>query len=219
HYINVIGTNVEDALDSYDTHQAKFEQLLRENEDDRASLLRSAFTPGNSDFSGHLPQLITSNRELWKLYYTGFTNLLVSRRISPYSVYGPTYVTIPPGLPTCSFIWDAMLTSLSFSLLDPQVLRSLLETWLTQGMHDALATDYLTGKGVGPWYGVNDMAILRCAHDYLRVTGDQAWLDKIVDGKPVLDHLVDHALYWKQLDKRGQGLADYGNMDNLLEVV
>lgn len=219
HYINVIGTNVEDALDSYDSHQAKFEQLLRENEDDRASLLRSAFTPGNSDFSGHLPQLITSNRELWKLYYTGFTNLLVSRRISPYSVYGPTYVTIPPGLPTCSFIWDAMLTSLSFSLLDPQVLRSLLETWLTQDMHHALATDYLTGKGVGPWYGVNDMAILRCAHDYIRVTGDQAWLDKNVDGKPVLDHLLDHALYWKRLDKRGQGLADYGNMDNLLEVV
>lgn len=219
HYINVIGTNAEAALDLYDLEQARFEQLLQENEDERASLIRSAYTPGNSDFSGHLPQLITSNREVWKLYHTGFTSLLISRRITPYSVCGPTYVTIPPVLPTCSFIWDAMLTSLSLSLLDPQVLRGMLENWLIQDMHHALATDYLTGKGVGPWYGVNDMAILRCAHDYLRVTGDFAWLDKTVDGKPVLNHLIDHALYWKTLVKSSNGLGDYGNMDNLLEVV
>ena len=219
HYINVIGEGVEATLNLYDLQQAKFERLLKENEDDCTRLLRSAYTPGNSEFSGHLPQLITSNRELWKLYHTGFTNLLVNRRISPYSVYGPTYVTIPRSLPTCSFIWDAMLTSLSLSLLDPQVLRSLLETWLVQDMHQALATDYLTGKGVGPWYGVNDMGILRCANDYLRVTGDFAWLDKNIGGKPVIDHLVDHALYWKTLDKLGHGLGDYGYIYNLLEVV
>ena len=112
-----------------------------------------------------------------------------------------------------------MLTSLSLSLLDPQALRRLLENWLVQDMHQHLATDYLTGQGVGPWYAVNDMGILRCAHDYLRVTGDFAWLDKTIEGKTVLEHLVDHALYWKKLDKLGHGLADYGKIDNLLEVV
>ena len=30
---------------------------------------------------------------------------------------------------------------------------------------------------------------------------------------------MDHALYWKKLDKLGHGLADYGNLDDLLEVV
>jgi hypothetical protein len=118
-----------------------------------------------------------------------------------------------------SFIWDAMLTSLSLSLLDSQALQRLTENWFIQDMHRHKATDYLTGEGVGPWYGVNDMAILRCAHDYLRVTGDFAWLDKSIEGKASLDHLVDHALYWKKLDKLGHGLADYGNSDDLLEVV
>jgi len=219
HYLNVISEGREATLDLYDRQQANFEQLLKENEEHCTSLLRSAFTPGNSEFSGHLPQLITSNRELWKLYYTGFTNLLVNRRVSPDSVYGPTYVTIPHFGPTWTFIWDAMLTSLSLSLLDPQVLRSLLENWLVQDMHQHVATDYLTGKGVGPWYAVNDMGILRCAHDYLRVTGDLAWLDKTIEGKPAIEHLVDHAWYWKTLDKLGHGLADYGKLDNLLEVV
>jgi hypothetical protein len=218
-YLNVLGEDKEETLDAFDRHQADFEQLLKENEERFTSILRSAYTPDNSEFSGHLPQLVTRSHELWKLYHTGFTNLLVNRRISPDSVYGTTYVTIPRVCPTLSFIWDAMLTSLSLALLDPQVLRRLVENWLIQDMHGHLATDYLTGQGVGPWYAVNDMGILRCAHAYLRVTGDFAWLDKTIEGKTAIEHLVDHALYWKKLDKFGHGLADYGNLDDLLEVV
>jgi hypothetical protein len=219
HYLNLIGEDKDATLDAYDRQQADFEGLLKENEERFASILQSAFTPGNSEFSGHLPQLATRNRELWKLYYMGFASLLVSRRVTPDSVYGTTYVTIPRFCPTMSFIWDAMLTSLSLSLLDPQALQRLIENWFIQDMHGHKATDYLTGQGVGPWYGVNDMAILRCAYDYLRVTGDFAWLDKPIDGKPVLEHLVDHATYWKKLDKSGHGLGDYGKLDDLLEVV
>jgi len=218
-YLNLLGEERDATLNTYDQQQANFEGLLEENEARFSNVLRSAFTPGNSEFSGHLPQLATRNRELWKLYYAGFTNLLVNRRDSPESIYGPTYVTIPRACPTLSFIWDAMLTSLSLSLLDPQALRRLIDNWLVQDMHAHLATDYLTGQGVGPWYAVNDMGILRCAHGYLRVTGDFAWLDKTIEGKTVLQHLVDHALYWKKLDKFGHGLADYGNLDDLLEVV
>jgi hypothetical protein len=219
HYLNLIKEDKEATLDAYGRQQANFERLLKENEERFTSVLRSAFTPRNSEFSGHLPQLATRNRELWKLYHTGFTNLLINRRVSPDSLYGTPYVTIPRICPTLSFIWDAMLTSLSLSLLDPQALRRLIENWLAQDMHRHLATDYLTGQGVGPWYGVNDMGILRCAHDYLRVTGDMAWIDKSIEGKPALEHLVDHALSWKKLDKLGHGLADYGNLDDLLEVV
>ncbi len=219
HYLNVLGENKQAALESYERLQARFDDLLKENEEVFTDIVRAAFTPGNSLFSGHLPQLVTRDPALWKLYHTGFTNLLACRRVSPDSVYGPTYLTIPRVIPTLSFIWDAMLTSLSLSLLDPQALRSLLENWLIRDMHQHLASDYLTGQGVGPWYGVNDMGILRCAHDYLRVTGNFAWLDKRVESRPILDYLVDHALYWKKLDKHGHGLGDYGNLDDLLEVV
>ncbi len=122
-------------------------------------------------------------------------------------------------LPTLSFLWDYSLTSLSLALLDPRVLRRMLEVWLALEMHKSWATDYLTGQPTGPWYAINDAAILRCAHDYLRVTGDFAWLDKVIEGKPVVERLAGHAVYWKQLDRRGTGLADYGDMTNLLEVV
>ncbi len=220
HYVNAIESEKSAALNSYIEQQANFAALVANNEKSFASLIRAAFTPENSDFSGHLPQLVTDNEELWNLYHAGFRNLLFARRASPNSAYGTTYITLGGHvLPTLSFPWDTSLTSLSLALLDPLALRRLTENWLVQDMHQHLATDYLTGTAVGPWYAVNDMAILRCAENYLRVTGDFAWLDRKVAGRAVIDHLFDHAVYWKKLDHLGHGLGDYGKLENLLEVV
>lgn len=219
HYVNALGERADATLESYDRLQANFEELARRQEEACTNLLRAAFTPGNSEFSGHLPQLHTTNPALWKLYYNGFAGIIFCRRISPDSVYGPTYITLGRAIPTQSFIWDTMLTSLSLSLLDPTVLRSMVEVWLARNMDEHRSTDYLTGQAVWPWYGVNDLGILRCADNLLRVTGDFAWLDKAVQGKPVIEHLVDRALHWKKLVTGRNGLADYGDMGELLEVV
>jgi hypothetical protein len=219
-YANAIAGDKTEAIGCYDRVQAEFPALLQQNEDVFAGLVKAAFTPGNSEFSGHLPQLVTEDESLWNLYYRGFTNLLFARSVSPDSAYGATYITLGGRVnTTLSFPWDTSLTSLSLAMLDPEPLRRLIETWMTLDMHQHLATDYVSGQAVGYWYAVNDMAILRCAQNYLRVTGNFAWLNRTVDGKPVLEHLADHALYWKKLDHYGHGLADYGKIENLLEVV
>ncbi len=219
-YLNVIGAGRDETLEIYRSLQARFSELPGENERHFAGLLHSAFTPNNSEFSGYLPQLETRDPVLWKHYYTGVGCLLFSRRACPDAAYSPTYITVARIGTTISFIWDTMLTSLSLALLDPAPLRTLVEVWLRSDMHHHLATDYLSGKAVGvPGYAVNDMGMVRCADSYLRVTGDFAWLDKTLDGKPVIEHLVDHALYWKTLVHDQRGLADYGRYYNLLEVV
>jgi len=218
--IVALSENGHAALELYDRLQAKFNELEKENEADFTSLVRAAFTPKNSFFSGNLPRLVTNDESLWKLYHNGFANLLFARRVSPDSVYGATYLTLSGHvLPTLGFPWDTSLSSLALALLDPEPLRTLVEVWVTQGMHDHLATDYVTGEAVGPWYAVNDTAIVRCAWRYVCVTGDFAWLDKKVGDRTLLEHLEEHALYWKKLDHRGTGLGDYGTIENLLEVV
>src|SRR5262249_32378747 len=134
--------------------------------------------------------------------------------------YGTTYITLGGrGIPTLSFPWDTSLTSLSLALLDPEALRRLVENWFVEDMHQQLGTDYGSGEGVGAWYAVSDMAIVRCAQNYLRVTGDFRWLEKRFNDKTALEHLIDHATHWKELDKAGHGLGDYGKLENLLEVV
>jgi hypothetical protein len=208
------------ALDLYDVLQSSFDDLARENQTSFTGLVRSAFTPGNSEFSGNLPRLVTNNETLWKLYHNGFANLLFARRVSPDSVYGATYLTLSGHvLPTLSFPWDTSISSLALALLDPVPLRNLVEVWAKTGMHDHLATDYITGEAVGPWYAVNDTAIVRCAWRYLCVTGDFAWLDKRAGDRTVIEHLEDRALYWKKLDLHGHEMGDYGTIENLLEVV
>ena len=220
HYVNAIDQDRRTALAAYDSLQSNFSRIARDHEQSFNNLSKSAFTPGNSDFSGHLPQLETNDESLWNLYHAGFKNLLFARRVSPDSAYGTTYLTLGGKvIQTLSFPWDTSLTSLSLALLDPDALRRLVEAWFIADMHQHLATDYLTGQPMGPWYAVNDMAISRCAENFLRVTADFAWLDKRVGERTVLDHLIYHATYWKELDHNSHGLGDYGKLENNLEVV
>jgi hypothetical protein len=219
-YVNAIADTGEDANQIHDVLQASFADAEKANEEFYAGMLNALFTPENSYFSGHLPALHTDDETLWNLYFAGIRNLISARRHSPDSKYGAAYLTLGGHtLPTLSFPWDTSLTGLSLALLDPMALRNIVEVWFGQDMHQHLATDYVSGTAVGPWYAVNDMAIVRCARDYLRVTGDFDWLNHTVNGKPVLDHLSDHALYWEKLLHSNRGLADYGNIENLLEVV
>lgn len=219
HFVAALAPNAADAEALHDRLQTEFASLEQENEHHFERLLESAFIANNSSFSGHLPRLHTSSETLWNLYHNGIKNLLTARRSSSDSKYGSTLLTLSGHvLPTLSFPWDTSLTSLSLALLEPVPLRTLVEVWCGQDMHKHLATDYITGEAVGPWYAVNDMAIVRCAQDYLRVSGDFAWLDKQVAGKTILEHLLYHATYWKKLAGKN-GLADYGGIENLLEVV
>jgi hypothetical protein len=219
-YVNAIADTPEEANRIHDHLQANLAEAEKANEEFYAGMLDALFTPGNSFFSGYLPTLHTDDETLWNLYFAGIRNLISARRHSPDSKYGPAYLTLGGHtLPTLSFPWDTSLTGLTLALLDPAALRNIVEVWFVQDMHQHLATDYVSGTAVGPWYAVNDTAIVRCARDYLRVTGDFDWLEKSVGGGTVLDHLTDHALYWEKLIHTNRGLADYGNIENLLEVV
>ena len=220
HFVVALGESEEKASE-------KFSQLI--NNFDKASLqarqcwedkIKSAFIPNNSIFSGHLPTLHTKEEGLARLYYIAFMGSLCCRRSNPLSQYGTTYITLMPNhWTTASFLWDMMISATFYALLDPDVLRKMIEVWLTVDLNKYLATDYVTGKGLGYWYAVNNTAIVRLAYNYLRWTGDFLWLDKIVMEKPIIDHLEKHALMWHTLDKNGHGLADCGGILNLLECV
>jgi hypothetical protein len=60
-FVVAIAENGRAALDLYDQLQSSFDDLEKENETTFGSLVRSAFTPGNSEFSGNLPRLVTDN--------------------------------------------------------------------------------------------------------------------------------------------------------------
>jgi hypothetical protein len=219
-FVNALAERPDEARRNYDALVRNFDKAATEVRDEWNAELKAAFTPGNDRFSGYLPVLVTNDDAVRRLYHSAVMSALFFKRTTPHSVYGTTYVTLAPRYwETTTFLWDISLSAMLLSLLDPAILRRMIETWMQLDVYKHFGTEYLTGSGIGPWYSVNDFAMCRMAREYLRWTGDQAWLDKEVGGRKVLDRLVTYAEHWRELDTNKHGLADYGGVSNLLEAV
>ena len=219
-FVNSLGETAAGVQKEFDSIINNFDAVAKATTDEWNAQLKAAFTPGNKTFSGHVPTLVTSDENVKRIYHSAVMSALYFRRTTPHSVYGTTYVTLMPRYwETTTFLWDISLSAMLLSMLDPAILRRMMETWMELDVYKHFGTEFLTGAGVGPWYSVNDYAMSRMAKEYLRWTGDRAWLDKRVGGRKVIDNLFKYAEHWRELDTNKHGLADYGGVTNLLEAV
>ena len=113
---------------------------------------------------------------------------------------------------------DAMVHALS----DPEEMRGQILHWIGLDINEHFGTEWLTGGPAGNWYSVNQYAMVRLVNDYVTLTGDAAFLNEEVEvdgnASTVGDHVRQWAVEWR--NKRvGSALADYGEIDNLLECV
>ena len=183
-----------------------------------------AFTPGNHHFSGDLPALVTDNAALKRNYYMGILTMLELER-TQFPVHPRSFITSGERAPGTQFYWDASMQTTVWALLEPAGMKATLRRWLVQNPRseaviyltrtngfDAEVHDHITG------YAFNACTIFKTALDYLRVTGDTAFLDeKLEDGKTVLQRMDKMATDWKTLVHHDSPLADYGENRNLLE--
>ena len=227
YFISVIAKNRAEVCQIYDAVAADPDAEILKTEADWNAELQAIFTPGNSRYSGYLPTLFTDDKEILKLYLMGIMSVVYFKRDNPYSVYGRAYDTLMPRYwQTTTFLWDYHLSQLVHSLLDPGVMQKYLGHWMMMDMHHHFGSEYLTGRPVGPWYSVNDYAMLSMSNYLLRWNGRMNWLGKTVAAsdrkvsgpQKVLDHLQKHADSWNFFKSR-HGLADYGGINNLLECV
>lgn len=223
-YVNVIDSTVEAACAVYDRIAATIDASFGAARDEWNRELAAMFTPGNDRFSGHLPVLETENTDLRALYWNGALATVYFKRKLPHAVLDRVYTTLMPRYwPTLTWLWDFELGSTAFALLDPDVMRRQVEHWMGWDVQSFMATDWLTGRGVGHWYAVNDNAMSKLIRDYVRWSGDKTWLNHPVisaDGSPrtVMEAAVGYARAWRRRCTV-HGLADYGSMSNLLECV
>lgn len=218
-FITTLGADPDSALATYDEIAADPESVVAEAEQFWDAELKAVFTPGNDRYSGHLPELHTSDADIQRLYLTGVLGVIYFKRESPNSVFPRAYDTLMPAYwPTVNYLWDYSLSSIVHAMLDPVPMKTYLEHWMRSDIHASHSVSWLDGEGRGKWYSVNDYAMLRMSRDYIRFTGDKQWLSESVGERPVLDYAVEYARSWEAF-KTAQGLADYGGIDNLLECV
>jgi hypothetical protein len=203
----------EDSLDAAQAWESGAEQWKR--------VWEAAFTPGNGEFSGHLPHF---DGELARLYYMGVLSLLMTRRNIPRPTPRSSIATGgqciwseprepperayvwggPEGAPTTSFLWELEFQAPLLARLDPAVLRAQLEALMRVDLHRHWGIETISGAGAGMGYGVNPGAFLSCVADYVRVTGDREWARRHID-------------YLRSCARAE--LTDYGDCQNILECV
>jgi hypothetical protein len=183
-----------------------------------------AFTPGNPHFSGSLPVLVTDNDALKRNYYMGAVTMLELER-TQFPVHPRSFITSGERAPGTQFYWDASMQSTVWALLEPAGMKVTLRRWLTQNARSGLYIDLTRTNGYDAkvydritGYAFNACTIFKTTLDYLRVTGDLAFLDeKLEDGRTVLERMDEMATDWKTLVRPDNPLADYGENNNLLE--
>ncbi|WP_208617650.1 hypothetical protein [Microbacterium oxydans] len=218
-YVQAVGISAADAARTYDAVIADVPGAIAAAEEFWNRQLHAAFDPDDGEFSGALPVLETASAPLRRLYWWAVLGVIWFRRDFAGNVLGRSYDTLMPNYwGTTTFIWDYSLSSVSHALLDPAEMRNQVRHWISLDIHSHFGTSSLTGGPVGRWYSVNDYAMTRLVHDYVRFTGDTAFLDEIVGDQTVAESVRQWAMAWKKL-RAGTALADYGEIDNLLECV
>ena len=180
---------------------------------------QDVFTPNNTLFSGSLPVLATEDSEISALWYQSAISILSTMRTN--FAFPRVYATVGPDEgTTVVYAWDTSLWSGLLVLLDPDFLKEQVSLFLKQGVYNGYAVDYISEKLVGPWYSANDLAIFTTMLRYVNMTGDYAYLSNSVgNGSTNLRELEACASHWLDLEDKQYGLADYGDLSNLLEEV
>jgi hypothetical protein len=117
------------------------------------------------------------------------------------------------------YAWDVQYAALTLSFLDPSALRAVIKALPAAPLTEHYSIEPLHGRGVGTFYTYNPYVFTSTVDQYLRTTGDWSVLTEHASWKTILDWLVLLAEWGeKDRDPDGDGLLDYGNDSNLLEL-
>lgn len=228
HYLMSIGddkarieSNITDWSENFEANFAGIEESWNQKWEE-------IFLPDNSLISGTFPILETDDKIARKVYYTGpLTMLYLTHTNLPQ--HDKVFLTGGPRWgASITFFWDITEWSTLWATVDPEMAKEHLSSWIKIDPSKYYGQDNFGGKGVGNGYSANYWALFQMIRAYLTISGDYEFLDEVIDGKTVLEHLDHYATNWKRISIHGQKgaesdiykLADFGDDEwNLLECV
>ncbi|MFY0628478.1 MAG: hypothetical protein JXR07_19430 [Reichenbachiella sp.] len=218
-YVMSFGSDSDKVAKSANVWSENFEASFADIKSQWEQKWEALFTPANSFVSGNFPVLETNEPKVNRVYYMSaltmlyltHTNFPVMKRVV--LTGGPRWGA------SIMFYWDTTSWRTIGATTDPEMMKENLRGWLTIDINKYYGRDYLGGKGVGNGYVANYWAIFQMLHEYLVVSGDYAFLEEVIEGRTILEHMHFMAYNWQNLSKEGQEgfegdiykLADFGD--------
>jgi hypothetical protein len=165
--------------------------------------------------SEKLPRISTSDKPLDDLYYRCLLSVLDTRWVRENFTPNPFYAV---GTWVFTIAWDTSYASELLAMLDPEGLREGFLNFIRSGL---LKSTYIpwNGKAGEFAYAQDPFAKMRILEDYLRQTGDFAFLDRVENGATVYEWMKRMGREIMKEHGRPDGLLDFGsNSNNLLEM-
>ncbi|NLG14148.1 MAG: hypothetical protein GX561_08090 [Lentisphaerae bacterium] len=149
-----------------------------------------------------MPSFESDNRALEKLYYRSLLHLLLNEWDVPEFLLHPYYATgaINGGC-LCCYLWNYGEPYKLWSILNPQSVQDHLKTFLKLDLGNCYAFFPEDGSPNGPCYPVNQEKVIFLAHAYVMNTGDVSFLHEQLNGKIIIQHLIDQAMMHDDLNQ------------------
>jgi hypothetical protein len=171
-----------------------------------------------ADLFSKIPRLSASNKALEQFYNRSLLHFLLNRWEVPEFRLHPFYGTgAVLGGTLANYLWDFGEPWELFPLYDPASTKSHIKTFLSIDLAAHFSFDPMTGKGLGPFYPVNQEKIIGLIYFYVLNTGDTGFLNERVNGKTILEWAIANATWGDDLSKP-VALIDYGNGNHHLEL-
>ena len=172
------------------------------------------------DLFEKLPRLSSDNQSLVQFYNRSLSIFITIKFTIPELVLNPYYATgAVKGGCQGNYLYNYGQVREILPLLDPVATKKHITQFLsTNCVSDHYAFFPMTGEAFGAWYMVNDEKITALVYDYVKYTGDVAFLsEKVKADKTVLDLMIESAL---RLDDKTKpvSLIDYGPAGDHLEL-
>jgi len=166
----------------------------------------------------NVPRLHASDKRLENFYNRSILHFLLDQWQVPEFKLHPYYGTgAVLGGTLANYLWDFGEPWELFPLYDPDSTKSHIKAFLSIDLATHFSFDPMTGKGLGPFYPVNQEKIIGLIYFYVLETGDTGFLKESVNGKTILEWAVQNATWGDDL-KNPLALIDYGNGNHHLEL-
>jgi hypothetical protein len=165
-----------------------------------------------------IPRLISPNDTFRRFYNRSLVHFLTNRWDVPEFVLHPYYSTgsIRGGC-VCDYLWNYGEVWEIMPLYDPAAHGEHIQQFLKTDLTTHFAFNPIDGSAFGPWYMINQEKIIGMIYYHVKNTGDMAFLDRVVDGKTILEHAIVNALV-RDDPSQPVALIDYGPSNSHLEL-